>query len=279
MSIIVTDSTCDLPPAQAKSLGIEVIPLTVNMRGKQLLDWQEVDPDAVYEFQKSGGKVTTQPPTTEQFVGMYSSLLEKHDRILSVHISSAISETVQRSREAVAKLGASDRITTLDSKMTCAALAETLFFANEVLKSGGSVSDAVKAVNHVQSNGRFEFSMPTLHYLRQSGRISRGQEIMGNLLNLRPVLNFNQGNLTPVRRVRNDQALANMISRLEDDLGNTPVSVVVAYAGRDVVQLEAMRSAIQRSRLNVVRGRFQLIGAVIGAHAGPGMYGVGATPV
>lgn len=278
MIALLTDSTSDLPFKQAEQLGVQVVPLSVKMQGKTLQDWREVDPDAVYDHQKAGGTVATSPASISSFVATYKQLLETHEQLVSIHISAQLSDTVKHARRAAEELGATDRILVIDSGLASIPLTEAVLVAQQVMQAGGDFARVNAAVRAVRQQGQAEFTVPSLEYLRRGGRISRTQELMGNLMNLRPVLNFQQGALHPVRRVKPEVALQDIIERLEHQFGNTPVSVAVAHAGRDPVKLNVMRQAIGRSSLKVHRGRFQLIGPVIGAHVGPGMYGVSAAP-
>ena len=202
MIAVVTDSTSDLPPEQARSLGITVLPLQVLLNDRTLLDWQEIDPDAVYQHQEAGGGVATSPPAVDTFAALYTELLGTYERILSIHISSRLSDTVQHAREAAARLNATDRVVVLDSGLASIGLAEAALRASAALQRGESLESAVQSAELTRSQINVEFTVSSLKYLRQSQRITRAQEMMGNMLSLRPVLTFQQGRLVPVRRVK-----------------------------------------------------------------------------
>jgi len=124
-----------------------------------------------------------------------------------------------------------------------------------------------------------QFTVPTLEYLRRGGRVSRGQEMVGTLLGVRPVMGFEDGRIRVERTVRQGQALQDIIRTLEERFGREPISISVAHGGRDPGRMAELRAAVERSRLNPVRRRVQLVGATIGAHVGPGFYGVSALPL
>ncbi|WP_322618484.1 DegV family protein [Deinococcus terrestris] len=275
----MTDSTCDLAPETARQLGLHVVPLRVVMGGRTLLDWQEVDPDAVYDHQRSGGQVDTEPATQAAFERVYRELLGTHDAILSLHISGHLSATAAHARQAAQALGAGHRIQVLDSGFASLPLAEAALAAREAIDRGGDLAAAKQAVTGIQNSLMAEFSVPTLEYLRRGGRLSRTQEFIGNMLGVRPVLRFDAGRLKAVRRVRAAQATGDILTQLEAQFGREPVAVTIGHAGRDAARIAELRSAVQASGLNVVRGRLQLLGPVIGAHVGPGTYGLLARPV
>ncbi|MPY65730.1 DegV family protein [Deinococcus sp. SDU3-2] len=279
MLAVVTDSTCDLAPETARQLGLHVVPLRVVMGGRTLLDWQEVDPDAVYDHQRSGGQVDTEPATQAAFERVYRELLGTHDAILSLHISGHLSATAAHARQAAQALGAGHRIQVLDSGFASLPLAEAALAAREAIDRGGDLAAAKQAVTGIQNSLMAEFSVPTLEYLRRGGRLSRTQEFIGNMLGVRPVLRFDAGRLKAVRRVRAAQATGDILTQLEAQFGREPVAVTIGHAGRDAARIAELRSAVQASGLNVVRGRLQLLGPVIGAHVGPGTYGLLARPV
>ena len=268
-----------LPPESARQLGIHLLPLSVNLREKSLLDWQEIDPDAVYDHMKSGGMATTAPVAVEAFTLKYTELLRTHEHVVSIHLSGKLSETVRHARQAAKTLQAPDRIHIVDSELASTPLAEAVMAAQTIIQRGGTPQDAVQTVQRVREEMFAEFSVASLEYLRRGGRIGRAQEFMANMLGVRPILQFNHGELKAVRRIRADQASSDMLEQLRVRFGHEPISVTIAHAGRDSGRIGALRTAVASSGLNVRKGRVQLIGPVIGAHVGPGTYGFMACPV
>lgn len=279
MIAVLTDSTCDLPPDSARQLGIHLVPLTVNIRQRSMLDWQEVDPDAVYDHMKSGGMATTAPVAVEAFAQKYTELLQNHEQVVSIHLSGKLSDTVRHARQAVSDLRLHGRVHVLDSELACTPLAEAVMAAHSAVQRGGRHEDALRAVQTVRESMFAEFSVASLEYLRRGGRIGRTQEFMANMLGIRPILRFNQGELKAVRRIKADQASGDMLEQVREKFGREPISVTIAHAGRDTGRISALRTAVGASGLNVRKGRLQLIGPVIGAHVGPGTYGFMACPM
>lgn len=134
------------------------------------------------------------------------------------------------------------------------------------------------AVRRVGEEALAEFTVPTLEYLRRGGRLSRAQELVGNMLGLRPILRFDGGRLRPVRRVKAEAALRDILAGMEERFGREPVAVTVGHAGRDPIRLAELKAALGASGLNVTRGRVQLLGPAIGAHVGPGTCALMARP-
>lgn len=274
MIAVVTDSTCDLHPHTARSLGIHVVPLRVQLKDRDFLDWQDIDPDAVYDHQRGGGSVTTQPAPRAAFEALYRELLARHDQVLSLHLSGQLSETVEHARQAARNLNAGERVQVVDSGLASVALAEVVLVAQQAIAAGGDLAGARRAVQAAGQDLLAEFTVPTLEYLRRGGRVSRAQELVGNVLGVRPVLRFDGGRLKPVRRVRASRAMRDILEQLEARFGRDPVAVTVAHAGRDPARIAELKAALDASQLKVARGRVQLVGPVIGAHVGPGTYGL-----
>lgn len=279
MLALVTDSTCDLPREAARDLQLHVVPLHVQFGGQSFLDWQDIDPDRVYDHQRAGGTVTTAPVTQAAFETRYRELLETHPQILSVHLSGHLSTTVEHARQAARALNAGDRIHVLDSHLASFPMAEVLMAAREAANAGGGMQEALTAIRTLSDSLLVELTVPTLEYLRRGGRISRAQALIGNMLGVRPVLRFDDGRLQPVRRVRASQAARDILAQLEERFGREPVAVTVAHAGRDPGRIAELQAYVKASGLNVARGRVQLMGPVIGAHVGPGTYGIMARPL
>ncbi|GGK20257.1 hypothetical protein GCM10008955_12090 [Deinococcus malanensis] len=278
MIAVLTDSTSDLSPEAAQTYGIEVIPLTVQIGGRSFLDWQEIDPDAVYDHLRSGGQATTEPPSADFFEQHYRGLLETHEAVFSVHISGELSETVRHAREAVSRLPEPTRVRVVDSLLTTAPLAEVALAARAALDAGQSMEQAEQLVHAIRTEMSTDFSVASLEYLRRSGRIGRAQQVVGNMLNLRPVLHFDQGKLSVVKRLKAPQVLPDMLANAVQRFGNRPVSVTIVHAGRDVARISELQGAVSRSGLNIKQGRALLLGPVIGAHVGPGTFGVLVRP-
>lgn len=279
MIAVLADSTCDLHPDSARQMGIDIIPLHVSMQDRTLLDWQDVDPDAVYDHMRAGGTASTSPVPVASFVEKYRSLLATHDAVVSLHISGKLSDTVRHAQQAAQQLGETGRIQVIDTEFACGPLAELAMVAAQRAAGGEPLHQVTRAVLDARNSMYGEFSVATLDYLRRSGRINRAQALLGGVLGVRPILAFDRGELKAARRVKVDQAAGDMLSSLKDRFGTTPLSVTIMHAGRDTGRINALRTAMAGSGLNVQRGRVQLMGPVIGAHVGPGTFGFNAMPL
>ncbi|MFC6617451.1 DegV family protein [Deinococcus radiophilus] len=280
MIAVVTDSTCDLPPAVLSDMGVHMLPLSVLLQDRPpLCEWNEVDPDEVYKRLQAGESVATRPVEARTFRECYRNLLTRYDAVVSVHLSSRISNTVQHARQAVVALNELDRIRVVDSGVSSVLLASAVLSAQRESTQGGDLVSVAQAAVDTLRDQYGEFTVPSLDYLRRGGRISPVQYAVGNLLDMRPILGFDsEGHLKALRRVRSGESARNILGTLYDRFGKDPVRVAVGLAGRDHQRLHELRRHMQRSGLNIRAGRTQLIGSVIGAHTGPGMFAFVAEP-
>jgi DegV family protein with EDD domain len=272
---IVTDSTADLPPDLARSCAITVVPLTLNFDGKTLLDGVDIRPD---EFYRRLPSVTTHPTTSQpspgRFAEAYTSLLADHEAVVSIHISEKLSGTYASARQA-ADMTDPKRVRVVDSELVSMSLGLVTLVAS-ALASSGADAEAIEAKMidmrpHVQTY----FSVATLEFLRRGGRIGRASALLGSVLQVKPVLCIRDGLVTPLERVRTFERALNRIVELarEVDRGQG-VCVIVGHAGAgaDAERIGRELEPIAETLM------IQPLGPVVGAHAGPGVVGVGCYP-
>jgi DegV family protein with EDD domain len=272
---IVTDSTADLPLQLAASRSITVVPLTLNFEGLSLLDGVDIQPDDFYRRLPS---VTTHPTTSQpspgRFAEAYASLLADHDAILSIHISEKLSGTYASARQA-ADMTDPKRIRVVDSELVSMGLGLITLVAS-AMAAGGAEAETIEAkVLEMRSHIQTYFSVATLEFLRRGGRIGRASALLGSVLQVKPVLCIRNGLVTPLERVRTFDRALNRIVELarETDRGHG-VCVIVGHANAasDAERIGRELEPIADTLM------IQPLGPVVGAHAGPGVVGVGCYP-
>jgi DegV family protein with EDD domain len=272
---IVTDSTADLPPDLTRSRAITVVPLTLNFDGQSLLDGVDIRPD---EFYRRLGSVTAHPTTSQpspgQFAEVYRSLLVDHEAVVSIHISQKLSGTYESARQAA---GMTDpkRVRVIDSELVSMSLG-LITLAASSLASSGAGAEAIEAqVLAMRPNIQTYFSVATLEFLRRGGRIGRASALLGSVLQVKPVLCIRDGLVTPLERVRTfDRALNRVVELTRAVDRGHGVCVIVGHADAqaDAERLGRELDPIAETLL------IQPLGPVVGAHAGPGVVGVGCYP-
>jgi DegV family protein with EDD domain len=272
---IVTDSTADLPPTHAAARSITVVPLTLNFEGKTFLDGVDIRPD---EFYRRLPSATTHPTTSQpspgQFAKVYSALLANHESVISIHISEKLSGTYASARQG-ADMTDAKRVRVVDSELVSMSLGLVTLAASAMASSGADAEAIEAKVIDMRRSVQTYFSVATLEFLRRGGRIGRASAMLGSVLQVKPVLCIRDGQVTPLERVRTFERAMNRIVELTRgvDRGHG-VCVIVGHA-----DAEGDAEWISRELEPVAETlMIQPLGPVVGAHAGPGVVGVGCYP-
>jgi DegV family protein with EDD domain len=279
---IVADTTSYLPPELNERYDVHLVSLYVQLEGDQQAESEITDYDAFYErLRASGESVTTSQPSIGDFIEVYEPLLAEGREIVSVHLSSGISgtfEAANQARETLISDGkGGERIHTVDSRTAAGGMSMVLLAAAAAAQRGESAEEAVKKAKEAIDDLKIWFSPDTLEYLRRGGRIGGAQAWFGSTLKIKPILSFEE-EVTPVERVRTrGRAIARLLDYARQRHGDGADGWVVQHI-RDQEAADEMVEACKP-----IFGRDPLfvseIGPVLGAHAGPGLIGVGSIPL
>ena len=268
---VVTDSTADLPPALAEEMGITVVPLNVHFGDEVFMDGVTIHTDEFYQRLVSSPSLPkTSQPAVGAFMETYLQLLTDVDGIVSVHLSSKVSGTVNAAQQAVAELG-SDVIEVVDTLQASLALGLIAVAAAKVAQSGASLPEVVAEAQSASGRASFFGLVETLEYLEKGGRIGKAQALLGSLLRIKPILTLQEGIAHPVEKVRTRaKGLERMVAMAEE---LSPVEALGVMSSDVVEDTEALVNAMARHlpKAIVVVSRF---GPVMGTYLGPGSLGV-----
>jgi len=272
--IVATDSAADIPEAIRKELNIPVIPLWLIWDDGSLRDGVDIDPPAFYErLKNSSTNPTTSQPSTGEFERFYRELAESADTIISIHVSSKISGTVDSA------LAARDRLPDLDIRVVDSLSVSMgqgfgVLAAARAAEAGHSPDEAVAAADDVLSRTHLLFVVDTLEYLHRGGRIGGARWLLGMALQIKPILELADGAIVSLAQKRSKaKATAEMLSIIE---GRLEGEQMVEAAIINVDCEEGAASVVEH-----VQNRFgpatiyqTSIGPAVGSHAGPGTVGV-----
>jgi DegV family protein with EDD domain len=267
---IVLDSTADLPDAAARFTNWRVVPLYVRFGDESLRDGVEIATEEFYRrLRESRDFPATSQPTPEDFLACYREL-EGYDRILSLHVSARVSGTLASAETAAAELG-DRRVRAIDSETASASIAMLALAIQRRLERGTSDEEVDELVERYRRERGLLFTVDTLEFLARGGRIGKASAFAGAVLNVKPILSIRDGEVVPVKRVRGERkAFAELATALETETRDEPelrLAVAHAAAPERAAELEALvRERRPHARLELVA----TLGAVIGAHAGPG---------
>ncbi len=269
---LVTDSTADLTEEIKNKYNIHVVPLKVRFEDKEYLD-SELTSDEFYEKLKQAKQLpVTSQPSPEDFSKLYRELLKDYEEIISIHISSGLSGTVNAAN--IAKQSLNGKIHIVDSKTISLGIGLMVLEAARNISEGFSAMQIVEGISKVRRNIETLFTLNTLEYLQKGGRIGKVQGIVGSLLNIKPVIRVgDDGIYHTYKKARSQERALNSIVQAFKELakGRKQIRLAVAHGAAHQAGIylkEALENAFQ-----LKASIFTQVGPVIGVHTGPGTIG------
>ena len=274
---IVTDSTTDLTPELIQELDVQVIPLCYMMGGKtyhNIPGGGEMTDKEFYAKLRAGSMSTTTQVNSEEFLHVFTPLLEAGQDVLYIAFSSGLSGTYQSAvlaREELKQRFPDRRLEVFDS--LCASMGEGLlvYHAAKLRNAGKSLDEVLAWLKGNVLNVCHWFTVDDLNHLKRGGRVSTATALVGTMLGIKPVLHVdNEGHLIPVSKVRGrKQSLDALVKRMEET-AQEPAGQMVFISHGDCLEDARYVERQVREKLGVQQVEVGYIGPVIGAHSGPG---------
>lgn len=275
---LVTDSTASLVPEVASARAVTVVPLQVVIGADSYDEGVAggVTTDQLAEALRAWTPVSTSRPNPDEMLEVYEKLAaEGFDEIVSVHLSSDLSGTYESAQLAARR--APVPVHTVDSRQVGMATGFATLAAADARDAGGTAAEMVAAARDRAAASTSLFYVDTLEYLRRGGRMGAAAALLGSALAVKPILKVDAGRVGPFERVRTSgKALSRLEELAVEAAGDGEVEVAVAHlASPDraagLAEKLATRLETGLGGREVVVGE---IGAVLGAHVGPGMVAV-----
>jgi DegV family protein with EDD domain len=268
---VVTDSAADIATDVARDLNITVVPLSVHFGEQTYVDGATISPAQFYRLlTENPHPPRTSQPSAGQFEQTYRRLHEAGTQIISIHLSSKLSGTLNAAQTAARSLGLED-IHFFDSLGATILEGELVITAARMACAGAPIDEIVAALERQRSAMYGLVMLDSLTYLQRGGRIGRAQTLLGTLFNVKPLVEVYEGEVAPVQRVR---TTAKALQVLADDARSRvplgQLAIIHAAAPRTVEALKPLLEPFAPER----EIRVQLFGPVIGTHVGPGAIGV-----
>ncbi len=230
-TIVVTDSTADLSQDEVIQYNIEVVPLSISIDGQHFTDRVDITPkEFIMKMKKSSELPKSSQPPVGVFLEIYEKWIDKGYQVLSIHMASELSGTV-RAAEQAAQM-ASGKVTVIDSRYISKGLAFQVIEAAKLAQNGSSVNDIIKRLEKVEQATHLYLVVDTLENLVKGGRIGKGAALIGSLLNIKPIAKLENGQYTPVKKVRShSQAVSFLVKQfIEDVKGKAVKGVALVHA-------------------------------------------------
>jgi fatty acid kinase fatty acid binding subunit len=268
---IVLDSTADFPDAREHYPNWRVVPLYVNFGTESYKDGVELTAHEFYERLRTTSDLpTTSQPTPGDFAACYEEL-SAYGRILSVHLASNLSGTYQ---SAVSASAANERVRVIDSETASVGISMLALAIQRRLERGTTDEEVdALAARYLATHGLL-FTVDTLEYLARGGRIGKARAFAGQLMNVKPILTIAGGEVIPLKRVRgNRKAFQEFVDALDSQTQDSPaLHIGIAHADAPD-RLRELEKMVRDRRPQASIEQEASLGAVIGAHAGPGTVG------
>ncbi len=267
---IVTDSTADFELSYYKKNDVCMVPLMVRFKEESFKDWVDIKPKEFYKKLRASDVLPkTSQPTVAQFEEVYKKLSKDCSHIVSIHISSKLSGTIQSAQIASEHIDIPVEI--IDGKSGSVLTGILVDLAVRARDDGKTAEEIVQIVNKARDKAKFLFVVDTLKYLHLGGRVGKAQALVGGLLKVKPILTLEDGLVAPYKKVKGTRkAIQEVVSTAKESIDqDKPYCLVVAHADapdnltylKELLLKEGFKSS------QTIEGE---VGAVIGTHVGPG---------
>lgn len=276
---VVTDSTAYLPPGTADAEGLTVVPLQVILDGRSHPEGAATSGADVARALRAGQAVTTSRPAPALFAATYRELAASGAAaVVSVHLSSDVSGTVDAARVAAREVAGDVDVRVVDARSVGMGLGFAALAAARAAAGGAGPDAVAETAARVALGGRVWFYVDTLEYLRRGGRVTSARAWLGTALAVKPLLHLVDGRIELLERVRtSSRALDRLRDLVVAEVGDDAVDVAVHH-----LDASQRADALAAQLREVLPGCRHLhlceVGAVVGAHVGPGLVAVVTAP-
>ncbi len=268
---IITDSTSYLPPEKLEEYEIEVVPLEITLGGIRFREGEMSNREYYSRLRSTSDFPTTSQPPVGDFVKVFQKYGPQETYICLV-ISELLSGTFHSAENAAALLPDYD-ITVLDSRSTAMGLGFQVLKAAEMGRQGFGRDQIIQELVKVRAAIKVRFVVDNLEYLVRGGRLGKTSGLLGNLLQVKPILGIIDGKIEALKKVRSKRrAVENIIEELKSEVEQGKVSeIAVCHAD---IESEAMELKDQVEAFFPRPVLVSEVGPTIGSHAGPGVLGL-----
>lgn len=270
---IITDSGCDLPLSFYKENNVTLLPLKVQIDDKDFDDHIEIEPNTVYQAIREGKMPKTSQVSPQRFEELFKEMAVSKEAGIYIAFSSQLSGTYSTAvmiLNQVKEEYPDFQLTIIDTK--CASLGQGLVVLEAVrlVNNGIPMNEIIAHVQSFAASMEHLFTVNDLDYLAKGGRVSKASAFLGGLLNIKPLLNVEDGKLVPLEKLRGKKKLLLRIIELMKERGSELDQQIIGISHADNAETAQEIKAIFLETFHPKEVMVTEIGAVIGAHTGPG---------
>lgn len=272
---VVTDSTAYIPLQEREQLDIHMIPLNVTFGDASYQEEVDMMPDQFYARVREEAEFPkTSQPAIGLFIELFEGLAKEYDAIISIHLSSGISGTYQTATT-VGDMIESAKVYTFDSEISCYVQGFYAIEAANMAKNGKSPEEIIARLEEMKESVEAYFIADDLNHLYRGGRLNGAAAFVGSLLQVKPILYFQDKVIIPFEKIRTRKKARKRIMDLFHERASQglPMKAVVIHANCEE-EAKEWQQEIQQLYPNV-EVTLSYFGAVIGTHLGEGAIGFG----
>ncbi|MFP7297246.1 DegV family protein [Neobacillus niacini] len=271
---VVTDSTAYIPKEIRDKWNIHMIPLNVIFGNEAYQEEVDITAAQFYQQVKDNELPTTSQPPIGQFVELFEQLSKDYDAVISIHLSSGISGTFAGAVTASSMAG-DFKVYPFDSEVSCMPQGLYAIEAAKMAQDGVEAEKIMLRLEELKKTARAYFMVDDLSHLQRGGRLSSAQAIIGSLLQVKPLLHFENKVIVPFEKIRTrKKAMKRIVDLLgEDAASGEPYQAVIIHANRES-EAQEWKSELESLYPNV-EFSISYFGPVIGTHLGEGAMGLG----
>lgn len=273
---LISDSACDMTQREAKEHGVTILPLKTMIDGVEYLDGVTITTEEFYEKLENCKKLpTTSQLSPTEFEDALRPLVESGDEVVIITLAGKLSGTAQGAAIAAAEVGGD--VWVVDSGSVTIGQGILLRYAIQLREQGLTGREITAELERVKPRICLLARVDTLEYLVRGGRLSKTVGFAGTLLNIKPVLSVEDGEINVLGKARGSRQSDNMLTQFIQKKGGVDFSmpVMLAYSGTDDALLKGYidnSRALWEGHLDTLP--ITMIGSTISTHAGPGAIAV-----
>ena len=274
---IVSDSTCDLSPELTRRYHIDIVPLYIELDGREFLDGVNITPDEIYLWSDAHKSTPrTAAIALESTEKLLRSYLDQGDDVLCFSISDSMSTTGNVFRMAVEHLHAQEHIRVFNSQNLSTGIGLQVLEAADMAEHGCSMTDILAHLESIRPRVRASFVVDTLTYLHRGGRCSSVTALLGSTLRLHPMIVVEDGAMKATKKYRGklSSVVMNYVRDMEPQLLQAkPERVFITHSGCSDEIIDPVKAYLEGlghfSEILITRA-----GCTVSSHCGPGTLGV-----
>jgi DegV family protein with EDD domain len=272
---IIADTTCSIPQEKLRSLGIPIIPQIIIFGEQEYRDDSQIDTATFLQKLKASSQLPkTAAPPPQLYAPIYEDAQRKGDTVIVVAPSAKVSGTVRAAEVAAQDFPGAD-IRIVDTKTVAGNLGTLVLLADQWAKEGADADTIVSRLNEHIQRERTYFMVATLEFLQKGGRIGAAKALLGELLQVKPILSIRDGQVSPFEQQRtHKRALARLVEIVQEQNAIHAVSHLCVMQG-DALETAKLLVADLSARLSIPEIPIYELPPAIIVHAGPGVMAVG----